>query len=201
MERITFFSSGACIVFITSMVISLDLFAYEVTPLLFGGPGGEGWDQIPPRVIPIPSARIQDFQTWVIIAQFQVTKDFIFMGHKRYWNFNPRHFTIPLRLLNPHRFIILDVEVCSYSQVTKGLLLEHQPSRVAFPEHSQSWSQAFWTLVVEQLGVKSHEHGERQRNELGPLAMLGKREKDGGYRSEKEGRRTKAFAMSNIHSF
>lgn len=145
MERITFFSSGACIIFITSMVISLDLFAYEVTPLLFGGPGGEGWDQIPPRVIPIPSARIQDFQTWVIIAQFQVTKDFIFMGHKRYWNFNPRHFTIPLRLLNPHRFIILDVEVCSYSQVTKGLLLEHQPSRVAFPEHSQSWSQAFWT--------------------------------------------------------
>lgn len=37
------FSSGGCIVFIASMVISLDLFAYEVTHLLFGGLTAWAW--------------------------------------------------------------------------------------------------------------------------------------------------------------
>lgn len=49
--------------------------------------------------------------------------------------------------------------------------------------------------------MKSHEHGQRQRNELGPSAMLGKGEKDHGHRPGKEGRRAKALVMMNIHDF
>lgn len=184
MESITFFSSGEYITFLTNAVIFQASFPMRshsrssVQPQ--SAPQGKGWELIPSHVIPISSTRTHNFQTWVIIAQFQVTKEFAFIGHKWYWNFNPRHFTVLQIPLNPHHFIILSVEVCSYIQVTKGLLLYLSINCLTQPP----WK--ILKLVTKHLKLPIVEcQGTRDElnvgtlasgwgGELGPLALWGR---------------------------
>lgn len=96
MESITFFSSGEYITFLTNAVIFRASFPMRSHSRSWlqpqSAPQGKGWELIPSHVtFPISSTRTHNFQTWVIIAQFQVTKEFAFIGHKWYWNFNLRH--------------------------------------------------------------------------------------------------------------
>ena len=144
-------------------------------------PQGKGWELIPSHVIPISSSRTHNFQTWVIIAQFQVTKEFAFIGHKWYWNFNPRHFTVLQIPFNPHHFIILSVEVCSYIQVTKGLLLYLSINCLTQPPWKilKLVTEHLKLPVVECQGTRDELHvgtiASGKGGELGPLATWGGR--------------------------
>ena len=157
---------------------------YSVQPQ--SAPQGKGWELIPSHVIPISSTRTHNFQTWVITAQFQVTKEFAFIGHKWYWNFNPRHFTVLQIPFNPHHFIILSLEVCSYIQVTKGLLLYLSTNCLTQPPWKilKLVTKHLKLPIVECQGTRDELNvgtlASGRGGELGPSATWGRERERGG---------------------